>query len=749
MATSTISDILKALRSRNLLEGAALHDAETLAEQHGDIRRVLDELVRKQRLTPYQAEQVAAGRTEQLVMGAYLILEPIGKGGMGEVFRARQRVLERDCALKIIRKEKLNSAETVERFLREARVAAKLKHPNIVAIHDANVADGVHYLAMELLHGTTLTDLVKKSGPMRVGQAAKCIRQAALGLQHAFEQGLVHRDIKPQNLFLEKQSDEVKILDLGLARVRETTQDGETATGELTREGEVMGTPDYMAPEQAMDTRSADHRADIYSLGCTLYFLLSGKPPFPGGSLTEKLLAHQQKDPVALEKICTGLPSGLGNVIRKAMAKQPGDRYQTPAELANALAPFENIQDVLAKAPMPVNVTETITKERQETLPSRPEREIVKPSSGRMPVIVIAAIVAVVLCCPLSIVGFAVFGVSLFVLGDAGPINKHRAEPIMQFDEGPRAAFDGKPMEKPVPEPHPDFVMWEIKRFVGDSFCLSADGTRFVHGGNGKFFISDLESGGKLAPLPEGYQALGIVTGAPNRIVMTKLNTIGNVISIHDEKTGDEGKRFVIPEGKYHGFTPLANKSQAILANGAVMTVWNLDEGKPKGRIDKFDGTIEHYAISATGLFVVAGTSNSRFQLWSLPTGAVDKDLTGFAANRPSCSAISHDGRAVAAGIGKDVYVWNIDAPAKPTILSGRHTGDVTCLAFAPDAKRLVSGGSDWRVCYWEIDTGLVQEIRHDHVVRQVRILPDGRRVLSASSDNTVRLSRLPKVLPK
>src|SRR5262249_25401106 len=146
-------------------------------------------------------------------------------------------------------------------------------------------------------------------------------------------------------------SDQVKILDLGLARVRELSQQEETASGELTKEGAVMGTPDYMAPEQALDTRTADQRADIYSLGCTLYFLLTGWPPFPGGSLTEKLLAHQHKDPPALDQHCVGAPRGLAQILRKAMAKQPQERYQTPAEFAAALTPLEYAENILATTP--------------------------------------------------------------------------------------------------------------------------------------------------------------------------------------------------------------------------------------------------------------------------------------------------------------------------------------------------------------------------------------------------------------
>ncbi len=272
---------------------------------------------------------------------------------------------------------------------------------------------------MELLHGITLADKVKKDGPLSVGHACRYLRQAATGLQHAHEQGLVHRDIKPQNLFLDAAGAQVKILDLGLARITAAAADGETAPGELTREGDVMGTPDYMAPEQAVDTHSADHRADIYSLGCTIYFLISGRAPFAGGSLTEKLLAHQQKEPVALAQLCSGMPPRLVEVVRKAMAKQPADRYQTPAEFAAALAPFEYADNIIA-APfaLPMAGKETISSPAHSTVARfAGDRSAKTKSSNKAIWLVVLALVAVVACCPMTVfVGLGLVGFTFFAV---------------------------------------------------------------------------------------------------------------------------------------------------------------------------------------------------------------------------------------------------------------------------------------------------------------------------------------------
>jgi serine/threonine protein kinase len=339
MGVASPPDLITALRQLSLLEAdqlAALDKPPLAKLPPRDLAR---ELVKLGWLTPFQVNQLLNGRGKELVLGEYVLLETLGKGGMGQVYKARQRRLKRLVAFKVIRKEFLSNATTVQRFLREAESAARLTHPNIVTVYDAGEAQGMHYLAMEFIDGTNLGDLLK-NGPMPVATACDYVRQAALGLQHAFEQGMVHRDLKPHNLMLTKQGT-VKVLDFGLARLVQQTSP-ETRTEVMTQQGSVLGTPDYIAPEQAMNARTIDIRADIYSLGCTLYHLLAGRPPFQGESLTETLLKHHLEEPTRIEELRKGLPEGLPDLIRTMMAKKPDDRYQTPAEAADALAAFGN-----------------------------------------------------------------------------------------------------------------------------------------------------------------------------------------------------------------------------------------------------------------------------------------------------------------------------------------------------------------------------------------------------------------------
>jgi serine/threonine protein kinase/putative intracellular protease/amidase len=263
---------------------------------------------------------------------------------MGTVYLAEHRLMERQVALKVVRSELVYNADAVARFLQEVKAAARLSHPNIAAAHDAEQAGRLCFLVMEYVEGISLDKLVEQGGSLPIAAACDAIRQAALGLQHAFEQKMVHRDVKPSNL-LRTPSGQVKVLDFGLARLaddrRRTALARDLQAGaRVTQFGTLLGTPDFMAPEQASNSRTADVRADVYSLGCTLYYLLSARVPFPGGSLVDKVEQHSSSQPAPLRSLRPDLPPELVAVVVRMMAKAPADRHATPAEVAVALAPF-------------------------------------------------------------------------------------------------------------------------------------------------------------------------------------------------------------------------------------------------------------------------------------------------------------------------------------------------------------------------------------------------------------------------
>ncbi len=337
MSTAPTTFLVDALCRYRLLEPTHLEEVKALQVRFPDPKALAGELIRRGWLTPFQANQVLQGKGQELLLGSYILLERLGEGGMGQVFKARNWKLGRVVAIKLIRKERLDNPAAIRRFEREVRSAAALSHPNIVLAHDADQVAGTHLLVMEYVAGIDLANLVKKKGPLPVPQACEYMRQAALGLQHAHERGMVHRDIKPANLLLTADGKTVKVLDMGLARLDQPAGDDDKSST-MTQEGMVMGTPDYIAPEQALESHTVDIRADLYSLGCTFYYLLTGKVPFPGGTLLQKLNKHQNQEAPTVQSVRPDVPAGVTALVRKMMAKKPEDRYQTPAKVALALS---------------------------------------------------------------------------------------------------------------------------------------------------------------------------------------------------------------------------------------------------------------------------------------------------------------------------------------------------------------------------------------------------------------------------
>jgi serine/threonine-protein kinase len=284
---------------------------------------------------------------------------------MGRVYKAVQLSLNRPVALKVVRAQLLSNATALRRFRREVKAAAGLRHPNIVSVFDADRVADRHFLAMEFIEGPDLARLLKERGPLPLSVACSYARQAALGLQHAHERGIVHRDIKPANLLVTLQPSGqftarnlVKILDMGLARFARS--DPDSFSTDLTRVGTVIGTPDYMSPEQARNSSAVDHRSDLYSLGCTFYHLLTGEPPFPKGSAVEKLLQHQS-DPVRpIQQLRPDVPSELATVVHCLLAKNPKERFQSGAALAHALEPWSTAGGQSGYNPRPVPQAEAV-----------------------------------------------------------------------------------------------------------------------------------------------------------------------------------------------------------------------------------------------------------------------------------------------------------------------------------------------------------------------------------------------------
>ncbi len=307
-------------------------------------------LVAKNYLTEYQAGLLSRGHVDDFFLGQYKILERIGRGRMAGVYRAVHSSGQ-IVAIKVLPPSRAKNGQILARFQREARLAVKLKNPHVVRAFQVGEARGVHYLVMECLEGETLDEVLQRRKRLPPGEAVRLIHQALLGLQHIHEQGMVHRDLKPANLMLfpapavgENETtakSNVKILDIGLAREFFDENSPDMAEKmELTGEGVLLGTPDYLAPEQARDPRSIDIRADIYSLGCTLYHLITGQPPFPDKNILNQMIRHATEAPKPMAEFNAAIPEGLAQIADWMMAKQPAQRYPTPARAAQALDAF-------------------------------------------------------------------------------------------------------------------------------------------------------------------------------------------------------------------------------------------------------------------------------------------------------------------------------------------------------------------------------------------------------------------------
>jgi serine/threonine-protein kinase len=602
--------------------------------------------------SPVQAPPLTPRDAGLPAVAGFEILDELGHGGMGVVYRARQLQPDRVVALKVIRHERLSSEEVINRFRREAQAAARLSHPNIVSVYESDQSGDTHYLAMEYVPGITLQQLVDRNGALPVAQACDFVRQTALGLQHAAEQALVHRDIKPANLMVlasatASQSGTtrplVKILDMGVARLYQLAHSPEESLTTLTRDGAVIGTPDYVAPEQLEDPHGADIRADLYSLGCTFYFLLTGKVPFPGGTLIQKLDRQRKETPPSVDQLRSEVPAAVAAVVRRLMAKRPADRYRTPGDLAAVLEHLAQTGQLPGgHQPAPLHAEKSLTGH-----------------TGAV-----------------SAVAFTPGGRTV-VSGGAD-----RTIRVWDVESGKQRHRYGET----APEP----ACLAVVPVTGHILAGHGIGVRLWEAATGRELLRLTGHTDTVRGVAVSHDGRTALSGGDDRVPR-----------LWDLSTGREAHRLTGHRGRVTGVALSADGRLAVSGDrDQSLRLWEAKTGRELRSFAVPKGAVLAVALSPDDRAVLSAHFDTTLRLWDRETGRELRRFTGH-KQMVACVAVAPDGARLASGSHDGtVRVWDPVSGSELWCCQG-HTGAVLGVAFSPDGKRLVSGGADCTVRVW------------------------------------------------
>jgi serine/threonine-protein kinase len=688
----TLQEFLQVLRASRLWETAFF---DQFVQTHHDLPPSATEAARylldAKLLTPFQARLLLQGKHRGFALGPYRLLDQIGSGGMGSVYLAEHATLKRRVAIKVLPGERAQDPVAVERFNREARAAASLNHPNIVRAFDVHSEGGVHFLVLEYVEGMSLQRRIKKQGPLPVGLAANFIAQAASGLQHAHERNIIHRDIKPANLIVDQRG-VVKILDMGLARFFGDHDDNLTENFDSDA---IVGTADYLAPEQTISGKPVDHRADLYSLGGTFHALLLGRPPFGEGNTTQKLLAHQLAEPPRVDGLRRDVPKPVADLIARLLAKRVDDRPITAAHIVVALERY-------ADPPLPAAMVDDARDAVKHWTAMRRQAEVGDASedvdrndaSGTDLAPPRQRGVLDVEINPLVGLGIGMVLLIAAILAGIFYLNMDAPPTVTpQTKKTPRA-----------PE-----LLHEIHLGQSPMDVTFSPDSKVVYVGcdNGALWGYHVDSGQPhkhRMTIFSNISSVCISDGLNIGLIGYKTGRV-SVMDMHGGRRlftieGNQGEMWATTmtrDGDRYFLGDASSKIRAYQRNGdAAIKIWEANQGRP---------------------------------IWSLRLSP-DEKLLASGGRTPNPNDNLPD-TAV-----PTVFLWDVLTGEEVARMAG-HERDVRRVAFSQDGKRLASGGFDGFVCVWDVATG--REIKKINAVpggfvEGVALMGNGKYVVTCAN---------------